>query len=156
MAGSAEAVAWFAPFAHPAEFMFARAMDLAGISYEYEQHEFPIEFDKEGNPTGFFTPDFFLPDIRGLRSDGKGRYEGRFVEITTMRRSLVTKKHRKMRRAQKRYPQYEFVLRYREDIYDICFELGADLEMALLPDQVERYREEMDAYAQERSKGAGQ
>ena len=142
---------WFAPHAHPAEWIYARLLDSVRIAYSYESEMLPITWNEDGEPTQFFSPDFFLPDVRAPRSDGT-RYEGRFVEITTCRRKLVTKKHRKLRHARDLYPQYEFLIVYRQDIYDICEELGFAYEMALLPDQVERYQDEIA----ERRANAGQ
>ena len=55
------------------------------MRWEYEPRSFPIQWDDEGRPTKSFTPDFYLPD------------EDVFVEITTMKQSLVTKKKRKVR-----------------------------------------------------------
>lgn len=142
---------WFAPYAHPAEWIYARLLDSVRIAYSYESETLAIVWGDNGEPLEFFSPDFFLPDVRAPRPDGT-RYEGRFVEITTCRRKLVTKKHRKLRRARNLYPQYEFQIVYRQDIYDICEELGFAYEMALLPDQVERYRDEIE----ERRANAGQ
>jgi len=57
-------------FAHQSEEQFARLLDFYGIDWEYEPRSFPIEFDAEGKPTSYFTPDFYLPD------------EDLFIEIT--------------------------------------------------------------------------
>ncbi len=51
--------------------------------WDYEPRSFPIGF-VEGEPTKFFTPDFYLPD------------DDLFIEITTMNQKLVTKKNRKV------------------------------------------------------------
>ena len=80
-------------FAHQSEEQFARLLDFYGIDWEYEPRSFPIEFDAEGNPTGYFTPDFYLPD------------EDLFIEITTMNQKLVTKKNRKVRRLRALLPR---------------------------------------------------
>lgn len=133
---------WYASFVHPAEWMYAKFLNATSIYYRYEKDRLPIEWNDAGAPIRFIAPDFFLPDVRALREDGT-RYEGRFVEITTLRRKYVTYKHRKLRLARMHHPQYEFLMVYRSDIYTICEELGLDYEMALLPDQLERYANEI-------------
>ena len=134
--------AWYAPYVHPAEAIYAKVLSAALIDFAYEPTSFPVEWGKDGEPTRFFTPDFFLPDIRAARTDGT-RYDGRYVEITTCRRKLVTRKHRKLRLAKRLYPQHEFFIVYRQDIYRACEEIGLDHEMALLPDQIRRYKDEL-------------
>jgi hypoxanthine phosphoribosyltransferase len=50
-----------------------------------------------------FTPDFYLPDHR------------LYIEMTTMRQSLVTRKNRKLRRLRELYPDIRIKLLYRRD-----------------------------------------
>jgi hypoxanthine phosphoribosyltransferase len=47
-----------------------------------------LESDEDGNVVEAFTPDFFLPDA------------GIYVECTTTRRKLMSRKRRKVRKAQ--------------------------------------------------------
>ena len=90
-------------FAHQSEEQFARLLDFYGIDWQYEPRSFPVEFDAEGSPTGYFTPDFYLPD------------EDVFIEITTMNQKLVTKKNRKVRLLRSRYPEVRCKIFYQRD-----------------------------------------
>jgi len=72
-------------FAHESERQFARLLDFYGIEWHYEPRSFPIEFDEDGEPAKYFTPDFYLAA------------DDLFIEITTMSQKLVTKKNRKIR-----------------------------------------------------------
>ncbi|MHB1120005.1 MAG: PDDEXK family nuclease, partial [Bellilinea sp.] len=65
--------------------MFAQIMDYYGIQWEYEPRTFDLEWDSEGNVTLAFTPDFFLPD------------QSLYIELTTLRPQLSTRKNKKMR-----------------------------------------------------------
>jgi len=73
-------------FAHPVERELASIFDELGIAWEYEPTTFVLERDVEGNVTEAFTPDFYLPE-----SDV-------YVECTTMRQKLTTRKNRKIRK----------------------------------------------------------
>lgn len=138
--------AWYAPHAHPAEAIFAKVLKAADIVFEYEPVSIPVHWDENGEPDQWFTPDFYLPDVRTRRPGWKfwKRHRGRFVEITTCRRAHVTRKHKKLRLARELNPQFEFRILYRQDIYRACEEIGMDYKMALLPDQVERYADELE------------
>ncbi|TLM87288.1 MAG: hypothetical protein FDZ75_07035, partial [Actinobacteria bacterium] len=48
-------------FAHASERVAAEILDYYRISWQYEPHTFPIEWDGEGNVVASFTPDFYLP-----------------------------------------------------------------------------------------------
>ena len=72
-------------FAHASEEEFARILDFYHITWQYEPRTFAIEHDIEGNVTKSFTPDFYLPD------------HDLYIELTTLKQSLVTKKNRKIR-----------------------------------------------------------
>jgi cytidylate kinase len=99
-------------FAHPSEMMFARLLDFYGIRWQYEPRTFPLSYDENGNITEAFSPDFFLPD-----SD-------LFVELTTMKQSLVTKKNRKVRRLKELYPEIKIRLLYQKDFEDLLFKFA--------------------------------
>ncbi len=96
-------------FAHPSDMVFARLLDFYGIRWEYEPRTFPLGFDDKGNITEAFSPDFYLPD-----SD-------LYVELTTMKQSLVTKKNRKVRRLRELFPDIKIRLLYQKDFEDLLF-----------------------------------
>jgi cytidylate kinase len=96
-------------FAHPSELVFARLLDFYGISWQYEPRTFPLQYDDKGNIVEAFSPDFYLPD-----SD-------LFVELTTMKQSLVTKKNRKVKRLRELYPEVKIRLLYQKDFEDLIF-----------------------------------
>ena len=79
-------------FAHPSEAEFASLLDYFGIAWQYEPRTFILEQDEEGNPLEAFSPDFYLPD------------QDLYVELTTMRQKLITKKNGKIRRLQQQHP----------------------------------------------------
>ncbi len=100
-------------FAHPSELLFARLMDFYGIRWEYEPRTFPLRYDEKGNIVEAFSPDFYLPD-----SD-------LYVELTTMKQSLVTKKNRKVRLLREVYPEIKIRLLYQKDFEDLLFKYAA-------------------------------
>ena len=101
------------PFAHPSERVFARLLDFYGIRWQYEPRTFPLEYDAEGKVAEAFAPDFYLPD-----SD-------LYVELTTMKQSLVTKKNRKVKRLKELYPDIKIRLLYQKDFEDLIFKYTA-------------------------------
>jgi len=100
-------------FAHNSERVFARLLDFYGIRWEYEPRTFPLDHDESGNVSEAFTPDFYLPD-----SD-------LYVELTTMKQSLVTKKNRKLKRLRELYPDIKIRLLYQKDFEDLIFKYTA-------------------------------
>lgn len=90
-------------FAHASEEEFARILDFYHISWQYEPRAFAIEHDDEGNVTKSFTPDFYLPD------------HDLYIELTTLKQSLVTKKNRKVRRLKELYPEVNIKILYASD-----------------------------------------
>ena len=78
-------------------------LDFYGIPWRYEPHTFVLEEDEDGNPVEAFSPDFYLPE------------QDLYVETTTMRQKLITKKNRKVRRLRERYPQINIKLFTRKD-----------------------------------------
>jgi hypothetical protein len=101
-------------FAHQSEEQFARLLDFYGIDWEYEPKSFPIEFDTAGTATGYFTPDFYLPD------------ENLFIEITTMNQKLVTKKNRKVRQLRTLYPEVRCKIFYQRDYLHLLVKYGLE------------------------------
>jgi len=90
-------------FSHPSEAEFADLLDFYGIPWQYEPHTFVLEEDEAGNPLVAFSPDFFLPE------------QDLYVEVTTLRQKLVTRKNRKIRRLRERYPHINVKLFTRSD-----------------------------------------
>lgn len=90
-------------FSHPSEAEFASLLDFYGIPWQYEPHTFVLEEDDEGNPLEAFSPDFYLPE------------QDLYVEVTTLRQKLITKKNRKIRRLRQRYPRINIKLFTRKD-----------------------------------------
>ena len=79
-------------FAHPSEEEFSRILGFYEIEWEYEPTSFALKEDGEGRVLEAFSPDFYLP-----------QYD-LYIELTTLRQQLITKKHRKIRLLKERYP----------------------------------------------------
>jgi len=92
-----------ARFAHESEARLAALFDFYGIAWEYEPVEFVLGWDAGGRPAAAFRPDFYLPD------------HAMFVELTTLRQELVTRKHAKLRRLRELYPEIQVRLLHRRD-----------------------------------------
>ena len=90
-------------FAHESEEEFANILDFYHINWEYEPRTFVLERDADGNVLKCFTPDFYLPD------------HDLYIEITTLKQSLVTKKNRKVRLLKEIYPDVNIKLLYASD-----------------------------------------
>jgi hypothetical protein len=91
-------------FAHPSEADFARLLDFYKIRWQYEPTTFPLQWDAQGRVLESFTPDFYLPD------------QDLYIELTTQKQALVTKKNRKLRLLQQHYPGVNIKLFYRRDV----------------------------------------
>ncbi len=92
-------------FAHPAEEDLARILSFYRIRWVYEPTTFHLKYREDGRPAEQITPDFYLPD------------HDLFIELTTMRQRLVTRKNRKIRRFREIFPSVQIKLLYRKD-YD--------------------------------------
>jgi hypothetical protein len=90
-------------FAHESEAEFARILDFYHIGWQYEPRTFAIEWDDEGNVVSSFTPDFYLPD------------HDLYIELTTAKQPLVTKKNRKIRRLRELFPNVNIKVLYASD-----------------------------------------
>ena len=99
-------------FAHASEDAFARLLDFYGIRWEYEPRSFPLERDAAGRVTESFSPDFFLPDF------------DLYIELTTLKQSLVTRKNRKVRRLRELYPDVRLKIFYGRDYRSLLFKYG--------------------------------
>jgi hypothetical protein len=91
-------------FAHSSEREVADLFDSYGIEWRYEPTTFVLDRDDLGNPTCAFTPDFYLPDF------------DIYVELTTLRQPLVTRKHRKIRKLAALRPDVRVKILYRRDL----------------------------------------
>lgn len=103
-------------FAHPSEREFARVMDFYRIRWQYEPKTFPIEWDENRNVLKAFTPDFYLPDL------------DLFIELTTMKQSLVTKKNKKVRLLRELYPDVNIKILYERDYRNLIWKYGISQE----------------------------
>jgi len=99
------------PFAHPSEKEFARILDFYGLRWVYEPRSFPLRW-LEDRVVEMLTPDFYLPDL------------DLYVELTTMKQSLVTEKNRKLRHFRELYPDSNIKLLYRRDYHRILAKFG--------------------------------
>ena len=99
-------------FSHPAEEAFARVLDFYQIEWEYEPTTFPLEWDQGGRIITAFSPDFYLIEDK------------LYIELTTMKQSLVTKKNRKLRLLHKIYPDVKCKLMYRKDVENMAIKYG--------------------------------
>lgn len=100
------------PFAHESEREFASLLDFYQVKWEYEPRGFPLEWDSEGHVVESFTPDFYLPDL------------DLYIELTTLKQSLVTKKNRKLRRLRQLYPDINVRLLYGRDYRSLMAKYG--------------------------------
>ena len=99
------------PFAHPSEREFAQILDFYGLGWHYEPRSFPLRWEDE-QVVEMLTPDFYLPELE------------LYVELTTMKQSLVTEKNRKIRRMRELYPEISIKLLYRRDFHRILAKCG--------------------------------
>jgi len=100
------------PFANPSEAEFARFLEFYAIPFLYEPRTFTLESDAAGNVLEAFTPDFYLPD------------QNLYIELTTMKQSLVTRKNRKVRKLRKLYPEVNIRLFYQRDFFQLMAKYG--------------------------------
>jgi hypoxanthine phosphoribosyltransferase len=107
------------PFAHPAEREFSRLLSYYRVRWVYEPTSFALVWDERGRAVECFTPDFYLPDHQ------------LYIELTTMRQRLVTRKNRKLRLLREIYPDVRIKLLYRRDFARIA-------EVFPEPDELDR------------------
>src|SRR5205823_9667197 len=82
------------------------------VRWEYEPHVFPILWNLDGAVLESFAPDFYLPDL------------DLYVELTTLKQSLVRKKNRKLRRLRELYPEVRIKLFYGRDFRALMLKYG--------------------------------
>jgi cytidylate kinase len=105
-------------FSHPSEEIFANLLDFYRIAWEFEPHSFPVQWDKDGKVLEAFTPDFYLPEF------------DLYVELTTMKQTLVTKKNRKVKLLRTIYPQVNIQVFYQKDFQNLIFKYGLTERLA--------------------------
>jgi hypoxanthine phosphoribosyltransferase len=95
-----------------AELEVARLLDFYGVPWQYEPRSFILEQAEDGRVLEAATPDFYLPD------------QNLYLELTTMKQSLVTRKNRKIRKLRERYPDVRVKLFYRRDFERLAQKYG--------------------------------
>ena len=98
-------------FAHPSEEEFAKLLDFYRIEWLYEPRSFPLR-QENGEVTEMFTPDFYLPEL------------DLYVELTTLKQSLLTEKNRKLRRLKEVYPEINIKLLNKSDYLHLVAKYG--------------------------------
>ncbi len=101
-------------FAHNSERQFAKLLDFYQIDWVYEPTTFDIDWDRNGNATHRFSPDFYLPEF------------DLYIEITTLNQKLVTKKNRKVRRLTALYPDVKCRILYQKDYFNLLVKYGLE------------------------------
>lgn len=101
-------------FVHNSEHQLARLFDFYGIRWQYEPHTFVLAVDEDGRTTEAFTPDFYLPDHE------------RYIEVTTLQQSLVTRKNRKVRRLRELLPDVDIRVVYQRDYLHLLVRYGLE------------------------------
>jgi hypothetical protein len=99
-------------FAHASEAELARILDYYGVRWEYEPRTFPILWNLDGKVVESFSPDFYLPELEV------------YVELTTLKQSLVRRKNRKLRRLRELYPDIRVKLFYGKDFRALMLKYG--------------------------------
>ena len=101
-------------WANSTEEQFASLLDSYGIDWLHEPHSFAIGFDEQGNPSEFFTPDFYLPAT------------DEYIELTVLKQGLCTKKNRKLRLLSEFHPEVRCRIIYRRDYESLALKYGWD------------------------------
>ena len=99
-------------FAHDSEAELARILDYYGVAWRYEPDVFPISWNADGVVVESFAPDFYLPDV------------DLYLELTTLKQSLVRKKNRKLRHLRQLYPEVRVKLFYARDFKALMLKYG--------------------------------
>ncbi len=98
-------------FAHPSEEDFAKLLDFYCIEWLYEPRSFPLRW--EGSRiTEMLTPDFYLPEL------------DLYLELTTLKQSLLTEKNRKLRQLRALYPEVNIRLLNKSDFLKLLAKYG--------------------------------
>ena len=98
-------------FGHPSEQEFAKLLDFYRIEWLYEPRSFPLAW-QDGKVAEMFTPDFYLPEL------------DLYIELTTLKQSLITEKNRKLRRLKELYPDVNIKLLNKSDYLRLLAKYG--------------------------------
>ena len=90
----------------------SRILDFYGVAWRYEPTTFPILWNLDGEVVESFSPDFYLPEF------------DLYLEMTTLKQSLVRKKNRKLRRLRELYPDVRIKLFYARDFRAMMLKYG--------------------------------
>ena len=101
-----------ANFAHESEAEIARLLDFYHVRWEYEPTSFPLEWHADGRPKSYFTPDFYLPDY------------DLYLEVTTVKPGLTSRKNRKIRRLKELRPEINVKLFALKDVEALMLKYG--------------------------------
>lgn len=123
-------------FHHTSEAEFARLLNYYGIDWQYEPHQFPLQW-RDGRPVEMFRPDFYLTEY------------DLYIELTTMRQALVRRKNRKLRLLRALYPEVNIKLLYRRDYQRLLERFGIRPEEieAESPTSLQEVQDELDSEA---------
>jgi hypoxanthine phosphoribosyltransferase len=99
-------------FAHDSEAELARILDYYQVQWRYEPDVFPISWNADGVVTESFAPDFYLPEV------------DLYLELTTLKQSLVRRKNRKLRWLRQLYPEVRVKLFYARDFRALMLKYG--------------------------------
>ena len=98
-------------FGHPSEEEFARLLDFYRIEWLYEPRSFPLSW-QDNKVTEMFTPDFYLPEL------------DLYIELTTLKQSLITEKNRKLRCLKELHPEVNIKLLNKNDYLSLLAKYG--------------------------------
>lgn len=98
-------------FSHPSEAEFAKLLDFYRIEWLYEPRSFPISW-QDNKITEMFTPDFYLPEL------------DLYIELTTLKQSLITEKNRKVRLLKGLYSDVNIKLLNKSDYIKLLAKYG--------------------------------
>ena len=102
-------------FVNRAELEVAKLLDYYRIPWDYEPRVFVLEQDQDGRVLEAAVPDFYLPE------------QDLYLELTTMKQELVTRKNRKIRKLRARYPEIRVKLFYKRDFERLVQKYGIDV-----------------------------
>jgi len=98
-------------FGHPSEEEFAKLLDFYRIEWLHEPRSFPLA-RQDGKVVEMFTPDFYLPEL------------DLYIELTTLKQSLITEKNRKLRRLRELYSDINIKLLNKSDYLRLLAKYG--------------------------------
>jgi hypoxanthine phosphoribosyltransferase len=132
-------------FHHASEAEFARLLNYYGIDWQYEPHQFPLQW-RDGRPVEMFRPDFYLTEY------------DLYIELTTMRQALVRRKNRKLRLLRALYPEINIKLLYRRDYQRLLERFGIRPEEieAESPVALQEVQDEVEAEAADAARAGTQ